>query len=82
MAAISTKGAFSKASTSLDPSTQPPFIPSKRRLKNNPQFTNTLQQSLANGTAEELEGLILPGDMSDELKFLNVSIDKTVIDVR
>ncbi|KAI1705961.1 SNAP-25 family domain-containing protein [Ditylenchus destructor] len=40
----------------------------------------SLQHSLENGTVEEHEGLLLPGDMSDELKNLNVNIDKTVVD--
>uniref|UniRef100_A0A915DT88 Synaptosomal-associated protein n=1 Tax=Ditylenchus dipsaci TaxID=166011 RepID=A0A915DT88_9BILA len=44
------------------------------------KFNTSLQQSLENGTMEEHEGLFLPGDMSDELKTLNVSIDKTGLD--
>lgn len=32
-------------------------------------------------TFEDREGLLLPGDMSDELKTLNVSVNKTVIEV-
>lgn len=45
------------------------------------KYSKSLQKSLANGTIEEHEGLIMPGDMSDELKNLNITIDRTVVDV-